>query len=189
MFKSKYWHAAITADVVLIHYDILNGSEPNILLVTRKNEPFKGKLALPGGFFEETDKSVEDCIKRELFEETGIEISTCCLDTLCVQSSKDRDPRERVVSIAYSCIASRKKEPIANDDALEAKWYPIKDIHPKDLAFDHREIIYRALNSEYRKFCYRLGLINPEPGTESYEYMESQAKVFEELTKKFSLRK
>lgn len=113
--------------------------EGKILLVKRKNEPYKGMFALPGGFVEYGEKT-EEAVLRELKEETGMKGRIKRL--VGVFSDPERDPRGHVVSIAY--LVEPVSEGIkAGDDAADCKWIKIDDI--RDLAFDHREIIKKAL--------------------------------------------
>ena len=107
-----------------------------ILLIKRKNEPFKGKLALPGGFVE-CGETTEEAIIREVKEETNIDIKVSGL--LGVYSNPKRDPRGHVVSICYT--ARGKGVERGGDDAEEAVFVDIKEIKEDDLAFDHFKII------------------------------------------------
>jgi 8-oxo-dGTP diphosphatase len=98
-----------------------------------------GRWALPGGFME-MDEDAETAAKRELYEETGIvadHVEQCGAFT-----DVDRDPRDRVVTIAYYTIIE-KVEPTAADDARKAEWFPIDSLPP--LAFDHDKILQAAL--------------------------------------------
>lgn len=129
---------AVAVDIILITSD--NGYI-KILLIRRKNEPYKGKWALPGGFVKEKEE-LTDAAERELKEETGV--SGIRLEQLHAFGSVERDPRGRVVSIAY--IALQPKETIvrADSDAIDADWFPIYDL--PELAFDHDEIVRHALS-------------------------------------------
>ncbi|MCI4433947.1 MAG: NUDIX domain-containing protein [Thermoplasmata archaeon] len=107
----------------------------SILLIKRKNEPYMGYYALPGGFVE-YGETVEEAIKREIFEETGLEVKI--LNILGVYSSPDRDPRGHTISIVY-ILDKISGHPRAGDDAEDLKFFEIKKI--PDLAFDHNKII------------------------------------------------
>ena len=109
-----------------------------ILLVRRKNDPFKGFYALPGGFVE-YGETTENAVLRELGEETGIEGKV--LGIVGVFSDPERDPRKHVVSIAY-LVKPVEGELKASDDAVSCHWAPLKDLPV--LAFDHRSIIGKA---------------------------------------------
>jgi 8-oxo-dGTP diphosphatase len=105
-----------------------------IVLIRRKNEPFKGKWALPGGFAE-ADETAEQCCAREALEETGLSVRVKKL--IGVFSGPDRDPRGTVAA-AYLCEAVGG-ELKGGDDAKEAKWFPLKEL--PELGFDHEKII------------------------------------------------
>lgn len=149
MFESEYWHPAVTGDAVIIQREDKEEFYPYILLVRRKNEPYKDKLALPGGFLDSEDTSMKGCVRRELYEETNIELSGRNFDLACVLSEKDRDPRERVVSVVYYAEVIDdidKFKPTAKDDASEANWYLLEYLDMNDLAFDHKKAIIEALH-------------------------------------------
>jgi 8-oxo-dGTP diphosphatase len=110
--------------------------DEKILLIKRKNEPFKGDWALPGGFVE-YGESTEDAIIREAKEETGLDITLKAL--LGVYSKQGRDPRGHVVSICY--IATAIGEEMGGSDASDAAFFTFEEIKKLKLAFDHRDII------------------------------------------------
>ena len=112
----------------------------NLLLIKRRNEPFKNAWALPGGFVEEHE-DLEGAAVRELYEETQIKVQK--LEQLKAFGAPFRDPRQHVVSVAYLGYAESTAEPIAADDAKEAQWFAVNDL--PELAFDHDEIIKFAL--------------------------------------------
>ena len=101
MFTYKYPHPAVTTDSVIFGFD---GSNINILLVERGIEPFKGAWALPGGFLR-MDETVEEGAKRELCEETNIQ--DIYLEQFQVFSAVGRDPRERVLTVAFFALISK----------------------------------------------------------------------------------
>ncbi|MDE6007448.1 MAG: NUDIX hydrolase [Muribaculaceae bacterium] len=136
-FCYRYPRAAITSDSVIFGFD---GNELKILLVERGVEPFKGMWALPGGFMK-MDESIEQCAARELREETNI--SNVYLEQFEVFSRPDRDPRGRVVTVAFiALVRPSDYEVIAGDDAALAVWFSASMLPP--LAFDHKEIIDKA---------------------------------------------
>ena len=110
------------------------------LFVVRKYEPFAGYLALPGGFVEE-DESVEDAAIRELAEETDLHVTPDRLTMIGVFSKPDRDPRGRVVSVAYAAKVHPNATAVAGDDAKQTVWLSWEEAIIKPLAFDHREIL------------------------------------------------
>ena len=130
-------HIFLTVDAVVFK-SLQN--ELYLLLIKRKNEPFKNAWALPGGFVDEHE-DIDIAVKRELLEETQIKIET--MTQLKAFGKPHRDPRHHVVSIAYYGFVSNDVVVKASDDAKEAKWFPVNDL-PK-LAFDHDEIINFAL--------------------------------------------
>lgn len=117
-----------------------NQNEFKVLLIKRKGDPFKGKWALPGGFLEENE-SMDEGAKRELKEETGLEIEE--LHQIKAFGDLGRDPRGRTISIAFWGIISTQENVKANDDASAASWFPLNQL--PELAFDHQEIIDQAV--------------------------------------------
>lgn len=136
IYTYDYPRPAVTADCVVFCND---SDGLSVLLIERANEPFKGCWAFPGGFME-MDEDAEDCAKRELKEETGMEVRS--LEYLGTFSEVNRDPRGRTITIAYYAVVE-KSDVIGADDASQAKWFPIDSI--PSLAFDHEEILRAAL--------------------------------------------
>jgi len=113
-----------------------------LLLVNRGNEPFKGKWALPGGFVD-IDEELEDAVARELAEETGL--TGVQLEQVHTFGTCGRDPRGRVITVTFMGIAAEGKTRVkAGDDAAKAQWFDIEKL-PKDLAFDHNEVVKFAI--------------------------------------------
>ena len=129
---------AITLDAVI--FKDLNSSA-RILLIKRKKDPFKNSWALPGGFLEETEE-LEEGAKRELLEETGLEIED--LKQLKTYGDLNRDPRGRTISIAFIGVVNKEVKIKAGDDAKEVNWFDLDEL--PDLAFDHSKIIEDAKN-------------------------------------------
>ncbi len=136
MVTYKYPHPAVTVDTVVFGYD---GVHLNVLLVERKNEPYKGMWAFPGGFLN-IDEDAPDGALRELREETGLTVEH--LEQLGAFTAPQRDPRERVISIAHFTLV-RTSDVTGHDDAALAKWFPIHKL--PELAFDHRTMFDKAL--------------------------------------------
>lgn len=111
-----------------------------LLFIKRKNEPFKGRWALPGGFVEEHE-DLRDAAARELQEETGLKVTA--LEQLGAFGKPHRDPRHHTVSVAYIAFVDENAEPVAADDADEAKWFSVKSL--PEMAFDHDDIVNLAL--------------------------------------------
>jgi ADP-ribose pyrophosphatase YjhB (NUDIX family) len=118
--------------------DIIIENDSQILLVKRKNEPFKDHLVLPGGFVNEGEK-VEDAAKREAREETSLEVEL--IEILGVYSDPRRDPRGHIISTVFIGKSSHNRtgeiDAVAGDDAAEIEWINIEEIGNKNLGFDH----------------------------------------------------
>ena len=113
-----------------------------LLLIRRKNEPFKGQWALPGGFVG-INEELEAAAERELAEETGLVDVT--LEQMHTFGKCGRDPRGRQITIVFTGIATEGLNKIkAGDDAAKARWFDIEKL-PKDLAFDHSEVVKFAV--------------------------------------------
>ncbi|GLW12775.1 NUDIX hydrolase [Microtetraspora sp. NBRC 13810] len=115
----------------------------HVLLVERGIEPYKGAMALPGGFLQHSEEDLTAAANRELSEETELDVKALRLEHLGVYGAPGRDPRGRVVSVAYLAIAPRLPEPIAGTDAASARWQSAERVlsGDLDLAFDHRRIV------------------------------------------------
>lgn len=139
-YTYKYAHPAVTTDAVLFGFD---GSSLNVLLIERGLDPYKGKWALPGGFLNpDFNETAEECVKRELKEETNVDLSY--LEQFHTFSAVNRDPRERVITIAYFALVRMSDyEVVGGDDAARAKWFPLTEIPA--LAFDHDHILRVAV--------------------------------------------
>lgn len=134
----RYPHPAVATDAVVFGFD---GTELKILLILRKLAPYKDYWALPGGFLM-PDETVEACVRRELREETSLDINF--LDQFRTYSNPGRDPRERVISVAFCALVRSDQVRIhGGDDAAAARWFSAR-LTPV-LAFDHQQIIDDAL--------------------------------------------
>jgi 8-oxo-dGTP diphosphatase len=111
----------------------------SIILIRRKNPPFQGELALPGGFVD-VGETVEDACKREAFEETNVNVKISKL--IGVFSDPKRDPRGHNITVAFLCLPISDNEiPKAKDDAASLEIIPFSKIAKLKMAFDHKEII------------------------------------------------
>lgn len=137
MAPSDYPKPSVTVDVVII---TLRGEELQVLLVKRDIAPYKGRWAIPGGFVH-LDESLEAAARRELREETGV--TEVYLEQLYTFGDPGRDPRGRVISVAYIALVPEPLAVTAGSDAREARWWPVNDLPP--LAFDHDKIAQLAL--------------------------------------------
>jgi 8-oxo-dGTP diphosphatase len=128
-----YPRPAVTVDIVIV----TRAPKPRVLLIRRKDEPFAGCWALPGGFVE-MDETLEAAARRELLEETGVHAAD--LVQLRAFGDPGRDPRGRTISVVYlAIVVADKVKPHAADDAAEVGWYSLT--RPPQLAFDHRAIL------------------------------------------------
>ncbi len=156
-YEYKFPRPSLTVDIVLVRIqrgtpESEFGSE--VLLIERGNEPFKGKLALPGGFMD-MNETLEEAAYRELKEETGIDLTKPTdmilgfrgLRFLKIYDEIDRDPRGRTISAAFCCFVDKRTslEATAGDDAAKVMWVPKNDL--EDLAFDHFDIISDAYST------------------------------------------
>ena len=184
-YSYQYPHVALTADCVIFGFD---GKDLKILLVERALEPYKGMWALPGGFMKvadkegsDFDKSIEDTARRELKEETNI--TNVYLEQFKVYSRFDRDPRERVVTVAFIALVGPDKyryvseHTVAGDDASNAIWWN-EDMLPP-MAFDHEMII-----NEAKKYLAEMIRIKPIAFNllDSHFSMSELQNVYEQIT-------
>lgn len=135
-YTYKYPHPAVTTDCVIFGFD---GTKLKLLLIERGIEPYKGSWAFPGGFLR-MDESAEEGALRELQEETGL--TGAYIEQFHTFSDPDRDPRERVITIAYYALVNIS-DVRAGDDAAKAQWFALDEI--PHLAFDHDRILRTAL--------------------------------------------
>jgi len=145
-YTYKYPRPAVTADCVVMTKE----SVPQVLLIERGAEPYKGCWAFPGGFMN-MDETTEQCAIRELEEETGLKVSK--IQQIGAYSKVDRDPRGRTITVAYLAIVDAPITVTGQDDASKAEWWPLSDFLDKPsgkaerphLAFDHYDIMQDAI--------------------------------------------
>ena len=141
--SSRYERPALTVDVVLVAS--VDG-QYRVLLIRRKNPPFEGRWALPGGFVE-PHEPLEDAARRELWEETGTRPAR--LEQLHTFGTPGRDPRGWTVSVVYLALLGEGEsgagQPQSGDDAAEVGWFDL--LAPPPLAFDHADILAHARNA------------------------------------------
>ena len=135
-YHYKYPRPSVTTDCVIFGYE---GNTLKVLLIERGNEPFKGYWAFPGGFLN-MEESAEEGAKRELYEETGLK--DAIIKQFHTYTDPDRDPRGRVISIAYYALVEIS-EVKGGDDAAQAQWFAIDEVPA--LAFDHDQMLQDAL--------------------------------------------
>jgi ADP-ribose pyrophosphatase YjhB (NUDIX family) len=142
--------SSLTSDLVLF---AVKTGKLNVLTVTRANDPFKGMLALPGGFLKPGEEAM-DAAMREMSEETGI--ASCGISNsiqyLNAYHAPGRDPRGRIVSFAFWALLpgrgdgnGQPPEPKGADDAASAEWIPLSELSSSGLAFDHKDILTAAI--------------------------------------------
>ena len=148
MSQHRHKPFALATDCVILGFD---GGELKLLLTEREKEPFKNKWALPGGFVF-PEETAEDCARRILLEKTGID--KVFIEQLYTFSAVDRDPRERIVSIAYYALVNKQSyELIAGRDTLQSLWFGLSQL--PELAFDHAEIVAMAVQRLKGKVSYQ----------------------------------
>lgn len=136
-YTYQHPHPAVTTDIVIF---TIRSQRFELLLIRRADDPFKNCWALPGGFIE-IDEDLEHCALRELEEETGV--SGVYLEQLYTFGAPGRDPRERVISVAWYALAPPDRINIrAASDAREIAWFDVRQLPP--LAFDHKNIVELA---------------------------------------------
>ena len=187
---NEYKKPSVTADIVVFTLD--EDDDLNILLIKRKGYPFKDHWAIPGGFLQAEEESVDETAKRELYEETGIK--DVFLKQLYTFSKPDRDPRTHVISVAYTALVPKSLLSIkAGDDAKDAKLFKIKyDVNgiifyndnvsftEKDLAFDHADIIKTAITRLRNRIDYEDDALNLLKNPESFTISEVK-KIYETI--------
>jgi 8-oxo-dGTP diphosphatase len=145
-YTYKYPRPALTVDCVVFGVD---DEDLKVLLIQRQLEPFEHEWALPGGFVQ-MDESLEEAARRELKEETNI--TGVYLEQLCTFGEVDRDPRGRVVTVAYYALAKLSDHRVlAATDAEDARWFAVGEL--PTLAFDHKAIVttaYERLRAKVR---------------------------------------
>jgi 8-oxo-dGTP diphosphatase len=144
-FVYDFPRPSVTVDCVIFGFDASAGLQ--VLLIRRGAAPFKGMWALPGGFVHVSDKGnqgedLEEAARRELEEETGAKVSY--LEQLFTFGAPGRDPRGRVISVAYmALVRASDHRVVGQDDAAEAEWFPVSPLlaGERPLAFDHDPIL------------------------------------------------
>ena len=137
MYTYKYPHPAVTADCIVF---ACQNEKTQVLLIKRGSEPCKDMWALPGGFMN-IDESAEEAAIRELKEETGIDVKE--VTQVGAYSKVERDPRERVITIAFYTVIDNPVRAVGQDDAKQAEWFTLDNL--PTLAFDHSEILSAAI--------------------------------------------
>lgn len=146
LFLENYDRKAYDAPSVAVDLLVFNLDRTKILLIDRADHPYVNKMALPGGFYQPTDKSLEFAAVRELMGETSVYAEITEKDLVKVTSTKDRDPRGWVISVAYAIeLEEALVRPVANSDAIYARWVELASIEKEKMAFDHYDVIQYVL--------------------------------------------
>ena len=147
IYLKTYSRKAFDAPSVAVDLVVFNRDRSKILLINRAAHPYVNKLALPGGFYLPDDSSLEYAAARELLEETSVSSDITERDLIKVTSTKGRDPRGWVISVAYRIdVDEAAVKPVASSDAVYASWVETGSLKKEDLAFDHYDIIRFALD-------------------------------------------
>jgi 8-oxo-dGTP diphosphatase len=145
---TRYERPSVTVDVVI--FTLIN-QELHVLLVQRRRWPFEGFWAIPGGFIN-MDESLEAAARRELEEETGVR--DVYLEQLYTFGDVGRDPRMRVISVAYIALVRADAQKIrASEESTDVGWFPVRDL-PEQLAFDHDQVLAYAIGRLRSKLEY-----------------------------------
>lgn len=139
----EVWRAPsvlLTVDLVIL---TLRAASLHVLLVQRGVEPYAGMMALPGGFLRDETEPILTAARRELSEETGLDPDALHLEQFGLYGDPGRDPRGRVVTVAYLAIRPQLPDPVAGTDAADARWMRADDVLASHLrlAFDHQRIV------------------------------------------------
>lgn len=140
----------VAVDLVIL---TLRTSRLHVLLVERGIEPYLGDQALPGGFLNNADEDIVAAAHRELREEANLDASRLHLEQLGAYGAPGRDPRGRIISVAYLAIAPGLPEPVAGTDAAGASWKPVEAVLSGhlNLAFDHQRIVIDGVERARKK--------------------------------------
>ncbi|MBX7077578.1 MAG: NUDIX hydrolase [Nannocystaceae bacterium] len=146
-FCYDYPRPAFAVDMVVL---AVRDPELELLLIRRRDPPYRGRWALPGGFVEVRDdgdqgEDLDDAAARELQEETGLRPREVWLQQFHTFGRPGRDPRGRVISVGYFALVPPHLSPQAGDDAIAAQWLPLSRVRTLSLAFDHAQMLEVAL--------------------------------------------
>ena len=147
----KFYNPSLATDALVLrkHKD---DNFHDILLVTRKYNPFKGRFAFPGGFVNYNEEPLKGCL-RELEEECTLKGKNP--ELVAISGDPKRDPRKHVVSFCYKVEVGEDDKPIAADDAATASFYPLNELlkKPERFAFDHHSIIEKYILKTYPQYA------------------------------------
>lgn len=140
-YTSDYPIINVTVDLALFRVNPEDHTVADVLLIERRDDPYAGRLALPGGFLNYEEKPA-DAAARECVEETNVKVGN--LSFVGMLDEPDRDPRGRVISYLFAGWLPSSTKPKAGDDAADARWVQLKVARQQNLAFDHKSALNRA---------------------------------------------
>ncbi|WP_229796393.1 NUDIX hydrolase [Saccharothrix coeruleofusca] len=154
--SDEAWEIPLVALAVDLAVLTVRDGALQVMLVERGIEPYRGMLALPGGFLADTTEDVDRAAARELAEETGLDAAGLHLEQLRTYGEPGRDPRGRVVTVCYVAFVPGLAAPTAGGDARAAAWTPVDAVlRPRaELAFDHKRILADAVERARSKLEY-----------------------------------
>lgn len=155
--EQSFPRPSVTVDLVV--FTVLD-ADLKLLLINRRDPPFRGRWSLPGGFvrvgdtFDDQGEDLEVAAHRELEEETGLKRGSAYLEQLYTFGKAGRDPRTRVISVAWYALVRPDLAPLvtAGTDAADARWFSVQERPP--LAFDHEDIVQVAIDRIRGKIDY-----------------------------------
>lgn len=156
MSEDQDWRIPMVAVAVDLAVLTVRAESLQILMVERGIQPFRGMLALPGGFLKSRREDLDAAVARELAEETGLSAGQLHLEQLRTYGAPDRDPRGRVITVCYLALMPNLPLPRAGGDARAARWVPVDHALSRAaaVAFDHRTIIADAVERARGKLEY-----------------------------------
>lgn len=141
---------AVTADLVIL---TVRPPQTQVLLVQRKQKPFAESWALPGGFVQ-PEQSLIDAARFKLEEKTGLSIDSTHLEQLASFGEPERDPRMRIISVAWLAMVAHPDEPIAGEESIDAAWVDVASLDFDELAFDHGVILQAGIERARNRIEY-----------------------------------
>lgn len=147
---SQFPPFAVTADLVIV---TVRPPQVQVLLVERERDPFKGSWALPGGFVR-PQQSLVEAAQFKLHDKTGLSVDAAHLEQLATFGTPDRDPRMRVISVAWLALVAHPDEPVAGAESADAAWVDVASLDLVSLAFDHAEILNAGIERARNRIEY-----------------------------------
>jgi 8-oxo-dGTP diphosphatase len=150
VYTSRFPPIYVAVDIVLL---TIRDDTLQVLMVRRGSNPWRGRLALPGGFVRQAE-DLPAAARRELREETGLAVEPAHLEQIATFGAPRRDPRARTISVGYLAVLPALPEPVAGTDAAAAEWQPVADISQRRLPFDHNDILAAGVERARSKLEY-----------------------------------